>query len=115
MHNPIVNNVCLSSTHYWTAGRGRRATAFLTLEDFGRKFGDPHDQDFSEDGLDGAGKVHALWSIDTPRGKVEISDYWWNAKDELSIRAETKKAALWVVSWLKIHGVKAKIGMLEST
>ena len=113
MHTPIINNICLSANHEWQAGRGRRGTAFLSLEDFGHKFGNPHAQDFSEAALDGAGKVHAVWSIDTPRGKVEISDYWWNAKDELSIRAETKKAALWVVSWLKIHGIPAKLGMPE--
>ena len=110
MHKPIINNVCLSDTYSWHTGISKIATAFIDLETFGRRFGDPHDQDFSENGIDGAGRVHAIWHIDTPRGIVQISDYWWNPENQLSIRAATKKAALWVISWLKIHGIKACLG-----
>jgi len=105
MYRPFINNVCLAS-EYTPAKSGRFGTAFLTLEAMGRKFGDPHVQDFSEDGVDGAGKVHAIWTIDTPRGIAEVRDYWWNPKDQLSIGADNKWAFLWAKNWLRCMGVR---------
>jgi len=105
MHAPIVNNVSLASAYKGTFGC-RRGTVFETLDGFARKFGNPHVEDFSEDGLDGAGKVHAIWTVETPRGIVEVRDYWWNPKDQLSIGAPNGLAALWCRAWLRLHGVK---------
>jgi len=104
-------NVCLASA----AGEEREntcrmATCFLPIEDFAKKFGDPHESDFSEDGLDGAGKVHVTWYVKTPRGVVGIGDYWWNPKDQLSIWASNYWSALWTVKWLKLYGVRACLG-----
>ena len=110
MHQVIIKNVCLASVLKDDIGSYRIGTAFESLESFARKFGDPHEADYSETGLDGAGKVHAIWDIDTPRGLAHIRDYWWNAQDQLSIAAADSRAFLWVKNWLRIHGVRAEGG-----
>lgn len=106
----IMENVCLADKYKPTPGSGRTGTAFITLEGMGKKFGNPHALNFGENGIDGDGKVHAAWIIDTPRGPVEIGDYWWNPKDQQSIRGTGNKSTLWVINWLRLHGVCATIG-----
>ena len=104
MHSPIINNVSLAPT--WKPSGHRCGTLFCSLEEFARRVGDPHAMDFSTDGLDGSGKVHAEWSINTPRGVVNIHDYWWNPPGQLSIGAVSERAALWGRAWLRLHGFK---------
>lgn len=55
----------------------------------------------------GDGKVTHGWFLDTPRGVVEIRDYWWNAAYEYSIAAESRKAALWACRYLRRKGFRA--------
>lgn len=94
----------------WRCG-GRCGTLFLSLEDFARRVGDPHKQVPRDqwrkydqyDLLDGAGKISAIWYFDTPRGLVEVSDYWWNPPDQLSIRAADRRALRWFLRWAVIH------------
>ena len=94
---------------------GRVGTLHTSLEDFASRVGNPHEaaprehwRNYSgHDLIDGAGKVSAIWHLDTPRGPVEIGDYWWNNPEELSIRAKDMRAKLWAVRWLKHHGFKA--------
>ena len=98
------------------SGNGRHGTIPLSLEAFAARMGDPHEQvarahwrDY--DGhprLDGAGKVSAIWIFETPRGPVEVGDYWWNAENELSIRGTPtthRKAFLWFRRWCRESGV----------
>ena len=110
MEKPYTNNVCLASNCDTTHGSSRYGTAFLSIEQFGRKFGNPHEQNFSEEGIDGAGKVHAIWYITTPRGVGAVRDYWWNPSDQLSIAAPNKWVYLWVKGWLRVHGVRCSTG-----
>ena len=109
MYQSIINNVCLASIAKFSPG-GRSGTVFATKEQLATKLGDPHEQDWSEEGIDGAGKVHFTYTIDTPRGPVEIGDYWWNPKDQQSIRGPWW-ACLWAMKWLRIHGFRTEMGV----
>ena len=91
-------------------GGGRVGTITgLTLQDFARRFGDPHEvspnglgvecDDFQD------GKITASWHFVTPRGIVEVGDYWWNKKDELSVRAGNLKALRWFARWARDRGM----------
>jgi hypothetical protein len=93
---------------------GRCATLVCTLEQFAARLGNPHcaapsDQWRNYEGhdlIDGAGKVSAVWYFDTPRGLVRVSDYWWNAANELSILACDVRAVIWFRRWCREHGFK---------
>lgn len=96
-------------------GGGRLATLNgHTLEQFAARVGDPHEaaprehwRDYNgHDLIDGAGKVSASWKFDTPRGLVEVSDYWWNRPDELSVRATDKRALRWFGRWCRQNGFR---------
>jgi len=110
MIKPYLNNVSLSNIFKSIPGSCRRGTVFISLSEFGRKFGDPHISNFSNDGVHGDEKIHAMWTVDTPRGPVNIYDYWWNPKAQLSIGAKDKYSFLWCKGWLKMHGVECKSG-----
>ena len=98
----------------WRCG-GRCATINLSLEAFARRFGDPHESAPVEhwrnyhghDLLDGAGKVSAIWYFQTPRGPVQVHDYWWNKKDELSIAAPDMRSMRWFLRWCENRGIPA--------
>lgn len=108
----------LTSTPLRFRGGGRCGTIFLSLEAFARKVGDPHNavprKDWrnynGSDLLDGAGKVSAEWHFNTPRGLIEVSDYWWNGVNELSIRAADRRAMRWFLRWCRIQGIEAMWG-----
>ena len=104
MHGFIIKNVSINPVFAPVAGSHRLGTAYISREEFARRFGMPHMQDSDPDA-----SVTVAWSVKTPRGVVEIGDYWWNNKSILSIRATNKNRALWVISWLKCHGVKANL------
>ncbi len=106
MNRPLTNNVCIAMAIKSTTGCFRQGTAFITLQDFAAKFGNPHQSNSKESGIDGAGKVHAIWIIDTPRGTTTIHDYWWNPPDQLSIGASDYRAAQWCRGWLRTQGIK---------
>lgn len=98
----------------WRGG-GRQATLYgHTLEDFARRIGNPHQAAPREhwrnynghDLTDGAGKVSAIWYFDTPRGLVEVHDYWWNRPNELSINATDRRAIRWFKRWCATNGFK---------
>jgi len=106
-------SVCLATaTQHSTrkVGGGRCGTVYgLTLQDFGRRFGNPHDTGDGD-------KVHAEWYFSTPRGLVSVYDYWWNPKDQLSIglRNTTKtdpfgnhNASMWLARFLREMGIRA--------
>ena len=109
MQRPYINNVCLADKFMGHSG-WRMGTVFMTLEQFSRKFGSPHAENFGADGIDGAGKVHAVWHINTPRGPVEVGDYWWNPADQLSVRTGNWYAFLWAKGWLNMHGARCVSG-----
>lgn len=52
-------------------------------------------------------KVTCAFSVNTPRGKCEVRDYWWNGANEWSIAAESRKAALWAARLLRRNGIAA--------
>ena len=108
MHKAIINNVYLAPKAEGRDGNCRRGTVYMSLSGFAAKFGDPHEADYSEEGIDGYGKVTAIWHIHTPRGAVHVRDYWWNPPDELSIGASNAKSTLWLRAWLRKHGVKCE-------
>jgi hypothetical protein len=98
-------------------GNGRGATVFLSLEQFAARFGYPHEavpvaewRHYDLPLLDGAGKVSARWHFETPRGLVEVSDYWWNPSDELSVRAVDNRALRWFLRYLRGRGVDVRTG-----
>lgn len=97
-------------------GAGRHGTIYMSLEQFADKLGNPHEsvqrsqwRKYETSGLlDGAGKVSALWIFETPRGSIEVSDYWWNKSDQLSVRgtaATHKNAFLWFRKWARGHNI----------
>lgn len=132
--NRLLTKVSLASAAYYQTAyrtwfddfakvpqRFRRAgcrvgTIRMSLEDFARRFGDPHESAPREqwrnynghDLLDGAGKVSARWFFETPRGPLYVSDYWWNAKDELSIGAMDSRAMRWFRRWCAARGIPAE-------
>ena len=53
------------------------------------------------------GKVTLVWEFNTPKGYAELRDYWWNAKNEWSIAASNRKAALYLAKHLRTLGVPA--------
>lgn len=81
---------------------GRYGTARLTLDDMRRLFGPPH---AAGDG----DKVTAVWHFSTPRGNVEVRDYWWNHVDELSICGQ-RRPAIWLAAYFRRHGFRAHLG-----
>ena len=83
----------------------RRGTCRANIVNFANRFGNPHEQNTTEDGIDGAGKIHYVWYIHTPRGTARIQDYWWNGENELSVVAGNNKIASWVGWWLRKHGL----------
>jgi len=76
----------------------RVGTITCTLQDFARLTGNPHDLGSPDD------KITAAWWFATPRGPVQVSDYWWNRKDELSIRSADARAMRWFIRWCRLHG-----------
>jgi len=92
---------------------GRCGTIRMSLHDFAKRFGDPHEAAPAAEWrkydtlplLDGAGKVSAIWWFQTPRGAVQVSDFWWNKPDELSIRALDTRCLRWFLRWCKLRGI----------
>lgn len=52
-------------------------------------------------------KVTMRWLIETPRGPVEIRDYWWNGPKEWSIGAMGRKETKWAIRFLRSKSIKA--------
>ena len=95
----------------WRCG-GRCDTLDCSLDDFAKRVGDPHEavpvsdwRKYNLPLLDGAGKISALWYFDTPRGLVQVSDYWWNPPTQLSIRAADLRAMRWFLRWARLHEI----------
>lgn len=99
MHNPIK----LVKTRQHPTG-GRMGTAYGTKTALTKAFGRPNVKP-SDDG-----RVTCGWRLMTPRGPIEIRDYWWNAKGEWSIAAGSWKAALWARRALRSHGFNVPYG-----
>jgi hypothetical protein len=88
---------------------GRAGTVRATKDQLVALFGEPQKLDNSDD------KVKMRWVFRTPRGFVEVRDYWWNAADEWSIGAENGtgtffKATRWIVRFMRSKGLVAHIG-----
>ena len=109
MEKAFINNVNIVSGPVSVPGH-RIGTAFMTYDKAIELFGPPNQEDLSNDGLDGCGKVHFSWAIKTPRGMAEIRDYWWNPNDQQSIAASNANAYWWIRGWLKLKGIKAECG-----
>lgn len=86
-------------------GSYRIGTVHCTLAEFRAEFGAPHVLGSADD------KVKETWHFRTPRGPVEVRDYWWNRDGELSIAATTPKAVLWLAGYLRRVGFKAARGV----
>lgn len=86
---------------------GRLGTVNATLDDMVTAFGTPDEVTAHPDGLDGAGKVFFIYYFMTPRGGVQVRDYWWNAHDELSIAGDNDAAGMWLARFMRDHGMKA--------
>ena len=84
-----------------TAHGSRLGTVNATKEQCINTFGPPHWTGNIDD------KVTYSWTFATPRGPVEIRDYWWNGPKEQSIGSQSKKAALWVASYCRANGLPA--------
>jgi hypothetical protein len=107
------NNVCMATPeqHQRRGFGGRCGTVETTLEEFARRFGDPHESGSSDE------KTTASWFFSTPRGLVAVYDYWWNRPGELSIglrngrrgdsRSMDARAALWAARFFRERGLRA--------
>lgn len=112
----VRDNVCLASTAASLNGSCRTGTRYgVTLHDLAKRLGNPHEAapvedwyDYDKDLVDGAGKVSASWHITTPRGVVEIRDYWWNKRDEMSLASVDPRAVIWVHRWLDLNNIGRK-------
>lgn len=84
---------------------GRSGSAVADFEKLCELFGNPEMfgkyRDYDKN------KVTVAWTFSTPRGPVEIRDYWWNASGEWSIAAQSRKAAMWLCRKLRKMGVPA--------
>ncbi len=94
----------------WRCG-GRCASLKMSLYDFAKRIGDPHEaapvadwRDYDKP-LIHDGKISAIWFFVTPRGYIQVSDYWWNKADELSIRAVDLRAVRWFKRWCRDRGL----------
>lgn len=104
------------SNSRWNGHGSRIATVRCSLEEFADRVGDPHEtlprdkwrnydlpdselMDFSSDG-----KITAIWYFVSPRGLIEVSDYWWNPPTQLSVRCIDLRSMRWFKRWCKSHG-----------
>jgi hypothetical protein len=55
------------------------------------------------------GKVTKRWVFMTPRGLIEIRDYWWNRPNEWSLSAQDRKAGLWLRRFLKGFDIRSRV------
>lgn len=99
-----MNNVKLLPSGASCMGH-RIGTAIANLDAICAALGDPTN-DWRND-TDGDGKVTLAWVFQTPRGRAELRDYWWNAKDEWSIAAQDRKSAMWLARFLRRMGIDA--------
>jgi len=77
---------------------GRSGTVLASISDLIRVFGSPIKQSYFDD------KVTMAWYFQTPRGPVEVRDYWWNVKGvEWSIATENRKAVKWLKRFLQLN------------
>ena len=109
-------------TRRWVSG-GRVGTIAMSLEEFARRVGDPHQSfprhqwrnyDLPDEELpkwSADGNITALWRFVTRRGLVEVSDYWWNGNRELSVRACDRRAIRWFSRWCDVHAIEFYKGM----
>jgi len=84
------------------------------LQEAEQAFGAPDASHYGEMVTDGLGrvfmdepKVTKEWHFITPRGAVEVSDYWWNQRNELSIRSQDWRATLWFCAAMRRRGYRA--------
>lgn len=110
MKKPFINHVCLAHRRRSAPGSCRRGTVFATYKELKAVLGSPHEEDWSEEAIHGDGKVHFCWYIITPRGIVEIGDYWWNPKEKQSIRTAHNGAYWWIKGFFKLHGISCRQG-----
>lgn len=114
----VQANVCLATAQQVAAcnGTSRTGTRYgVTLHDLAKRLGNPHEAapvedryDYKKDLVDGAGKVSAIWYVSTPRGLVEIRDYWWNKRDVMSLGSVDCRAVIWVHRWMDLHNLGRK-------
>ena len=79
---------------------GRIDTLWIDLFDLESRFSRTH---FPEDD---DGKTTMGFQFNTPRGPIEITDYWWNKIGfEWSVRSQDKRAVIWLVRYLRSIGV----------
>lgn len=91
-----------------TAMGHRIGTAQAAQEKMFAVLGNPtHDWRALEDGEGMDGKVKLSWVFDTPRGRAEIRDYWWNKEGEWTIAAQSRKPAMWLARHLRALGFAA--------
>jgi hypothetical protein len=102
-HVPAPAPLVVLSAGADTCGSFRCGTATATRAELERVLGAPT---FTSD--DNDDKVKFSWTFRTPRGPAEVGDYWWNAKNEQSIRAANPKAARWLARHLRRLGIPAK-------
>ena len=74
---------------------GRRGTLRRAESDLIAAFGEPVDPGYSD------GKVTKSWRFSTPRGAVDIRDYWWNGHGEWSLSSVDSKAIIWLRQFVK--------------
>ena len=89
-------------------GSYRTGTAHLTLAECTKLFGPAHDKETID------GKVTTQWHFTTPRGRVTLRDYWWNAKNEQSIASCNSKPAMWLAAYIRRKGYGANLGTHRS-
>ena len=84
------------------SGSSRLGTVWASLESLISALGEPYYYDDPE----GDSKVKIGWQFKTPRGNVEVRDYWWNRKGEWSLAASNKKQLLWIKGFLRAKGLR---------
>ena len=85
----------------------RVGTAIASRDELIECFGRPHidDMNYASDG-----KVTTVWCFETPRGSVEIRDYWWNREGEWSLAAGGPKPVRWLMAQLRRQKIKCYFG-----
>ena len=94
-----LNHVQLHDKYITVMGC-RRGTVLISLDTMRELFG-PEQSDGDGD------KVTACWTFNTPRGFIEVRDYWWNGREECSIAGTSYRAAMWIAAYFRARGYKA--------
>jgi hypothetical protein len=96
-----ANNHVKNLHQYKSILGGRIDTLWIDFDELNSRFVRTH---WPETYIDG--KVTMGFQFETPRGPIEITDYWWNKIGfEWSVRSQDPRSVIWLVKFLRGIGV----------